>query len=119
MKRVLISSIIVLIATYVILSLRTVPGYSILSPLSNKYWKIQSIDTMKYSRDPSRTKLNDKTFDLVIDKQMADIARTGANYVAIGTPYDDEFLPILHRWVNAARNDHFYTWIRGNYYGRQ
>jgi len=117
MKRVIISSLFVLIATYIVLSLRTVPGYSVLSPLSNKYWKIQSIDTMKYSRDPSREKLNDSSFNLVIDKQMADIARTGANYVAIGTPYDDEFLPILHRWVNAARKYHLHIWFRGNFSG--
>ena len=43
------------------------------------YLNIRSIDTMKYSRDLSREKLNDQSFDKIIDKQMWDFAATGAN----------------------------------------
>src|SRR3989344_1486296 len=68
-----------------------------------KFWQVQAVDTMKFSRDMARAKLNDPEFDVVINQQIHAIADTGANYVAIGTPYDDEFVPILKRWVAAAR----------------
>lgn len=83
----------------------------------SKIWKLQSIDTMKYSRDLSREKLTDPFFEKQIDQQMAAIADTGANYVAIDTPYDDEFMPILKLWVRAARRHHLHVWFRGNWSG--
>jgi hypothetical protein len=82
-----------------------------------KTWKVQSIDTMKYSRDPSREKLNDIKFDKVIDQQISAIAHTGATHVAIGTPYDEEFTPIMKRWVASARKYHLKVWFRGNFSG--
>jgi hypothetical protein len=87
----------------------------VISPVT--YWNIRSIDTMKYSRDPVREKLNDSSFDKTIDKQMTNIAATGANYVAIGTPYDAEFVPMLKRWVGAARKHNLHVWFRGNFSG--
>src|SRR3989304_760988 len=68
-----------------------------------RIWPVQAIDTMKYSRDLAREKLNDPSFDAVIDEQVRIIAETGATHVAIATPYDEEFLPFLTRWVSAAR----------------
>lgn len=82
-----------------------------------KTWVIQSIDTMKYSRDLARAKLNDDDFSQVIDTQVRNIAETGANYVAIDTPYDQEFLPMLSRWVLAARKYNLHVWFRGNFSG--
>lgn len=79
--------------------------------------KIRSIDTMKFSRDLARAKLNDKSFDTVIDKHIKDIAGTNATHVAIGTPYDKEFLPFLKRWVGAARKYKLSVWFRGNLSG--
>lgn len=79
--------------------------------------KIKSIDTMKYSRDIAREKLNDPSFDVVLEKQVSDIAQTGATHVAIGTPYDKEFVPFLKRWVGAARKNHLKVWFRGNLSG--
>ena len=84
---------------------------------SNQFWPVQSIDTMKYSRDLARQALNDPSFDQVIDQQMSQIASTGANYVGIGTPYDQEFVPILKRWVLSARKYHLNVWFRGNFSG--
>jgi len=81
------------------------------------WWQIQSIDTMKYSRDPSRAKLEDPTFDRMIDQQVRAIAGTGATHVAIGTPYDEEFVPMLRRWVAAARRHGLNVWFRGNFSG--
>ena len=82
-----------------------------------RFWEVQSIDTMKYSRDLSREKLKDPSFDTVIDRQVKAIAETGATHVAISTPYDEEFLPILKRWIASARNYNLKIWFRGNWSG--
>ncbi|NMC36483.1 carboxypeptidase regulatory-like domain-containing protein [Candidatus Beckwithbacteria bacterium] len=81
------------------------------------WWQVQSVDTMKYSRDKAREKLGDRDFDMVIDVQISNIAKTGATHVAIATPYDVEFLPILKRWVTAARKYQLNVWFRGNWAG--
>src|SRR3989337_4369090 len=69
----------------------------------NRQWEMQSIDTMKYSRDRARETLQGKLADQEIDKQMKAIANTGATHVSIGTPYDEEFLPVMEKWVKSAR----------------
>ncbi len=84
---------------------------------SGRFWSIQAVDTMKYSRDQARNMLHDKSFDEVINKQIKNIAATGATHVAIGTPYDDEFLPFLKRWVKSARSHKLKVWFRGNWSG--
>ena len=81
------------------------------------YWEVQSIDTMKFSRDLAREKLNDKDFEKVINEQVKNIAETGATHVAIGTPYDEEFLSFLEKWVTAARTNNLNVWFRGNWSG--
>src|SRR5579884_799054 len=78
---------------------------------------VRSIDTAKYSRDMAMQALNDPKFDQVIDQQMTEIAQTGANYVAIDTPYDEQFLPVLKLWVQAARDNNLHIWFRGNFSG--
>ncbi len=82
-----------------------------------KFWEVQSIDTMKYSRDLAREKLNDRNFDKVIEAQVKAIAETGATYIAIATPYDNEFLPYLKRWVSISRQHNLKIWFRGNFSG--
>lgn len=81
------------------------------------WWEIQSIDTVKYSRDLAREKEYDLSFTSEIDKQVKAIAETGATHVAIGTPYDEEFIPFMKRWVNAARRHNLHVWFRGNLSG--
>ena len=81
------------------------------------WWEVQSVDTMKYSRDLSRQKLKSSSFDAVIDKQISDIAALGSTHVAIATPYDEEFYPMLVRWVTAARKNGLKVWFRGNFSG--
>lgn len=91
-----------------------------LSQVENKslsWWEVQSIDTMKYSRDLAREKLNDETFNQVIEEQIKKISQTGATHVAIATPYDYEFLPFLWRWVSTARKYNLNVWFRGNWAG--
>ncbi len=81
------------------------------------WWDVQAIDTMKYSRDLSREKLFDPSFDIEIAAQMKNIASTGATHVAIATPYDKVFEPMLRRWVAAARKERLKVWFRGNWSG--
>lgn len=78
-------------------------------------WEIRSVDTMKTSRDKARDKLADASYDAAIDKQLSAIRSLGANYVALGTPYDDEFIPYLTRWVKHARQHKLKVWFRGNF----
>lgn len=80
-------------------------------------WVIQSIDTVKYSRDQARRHPDDPQYLTAINTQVRQIAQTGANYVAIGTPYDEEFLPVLRLWVTAARRNNLHVWFRGNFSG--
>ncbi|MBP9669943.1 hypothetical protein KBD75_00930 [Candidatus Woesebacteria bacterium] len=80
-------------------------------------WSVRSIDTMKYSRDLAREKRTDDSFDSTIDQQVKAIALTGASHVAIATPYDDEFISYLSRWVQAARKYKLKVWFRGNFAG--
>lgn len=81
------------------------------------FWKIQSIDTMKYSRDLAREKLNDPGFDQVIDDTIKRIAAAGATHAAVGTPYDEEFISVMEKWVGAARKYNLKVWFRGNWSG--
>lgn len=74
-------------------------------------WKIRSIDTMKTSRDMARDILTDGE----LEKELQTIKNLGANYVAIDTPYDEEFLPLLKRWVIFARRTGLKVWFRGNW----
>ncbi len=85
--------------------------------IDSKLWSFQSIDVMKYSRDLAREKNEDLSFNKTIDSQIKAIASTGATHVAIGVPYDAEFLPIMHRWVASARNSGLKVWFRGNFSG--
>lgn len=81
------------------------------------YWQFQSVDTMKYSRDVAREKLNDQSYEKNIDDQVRKIAASGATHVAVATPYDDEFNPFLEKWVNIARKYNIHVWFRGNWSG--
>lgn len=86
-------------------------------PPKKNIWEVRSFDTMKTSRDLARAKLYDITYDQEIDKQVQGIKALGANYVALGTPYDKEFVPYLKRWVRAARKHNLKVWYRGNFSG--
>ena len=86
-------------------------------PPPKRVWIVKSVDTMKYSRDLTGEKLGDPTFDQTIDLHTRSIADTGATHVAIGTPYDEKFIPYLTRWIQAARSHGLKVWFRGNFSG--
>lgn len=82
------------------------------------WWEVQSVDTMKFSRDMSRELAgNPQRLRAVSDELAQDIAQTGATHIAIATPYDAEFLPVLREWVAAARRHDLNVWFRGNWSG--
>lgn len=82
------------------------------------WWEVQAVDTMKYSRDNSRQYLsNQKVAKQVVEQQVQQIAEVGATHIAIATPYDAEFLPILRLWVAEARKHNLKVWFRGNWSG--
>lgn len=115
MKKIIAAQILSLLCFFL---LSSQPASATFTPANpNPWWQIQSIDTMKFSRDTAGQKLNDKSFDKEIDKEMQDIADTGATHVAIGTPYDEMFVPFLERWVRSAREHGLKVWFRGNFSG--
>ena len=84
---------------------------------SPTFWNHQCIDTMKYSRDASREFISRTDTDVFINNELQLIKDIGANCIAIGTPYDEEFVPILTKWVSSARAHGLTVWFRGNMSG--
>jgi len=113
----LILSLIFIISLLIVINNSKKYEKGIDDKFKTSWWEVQSIDTVKYSRDVAREKLNEKEFDKVIDMQVKLIAQTGATHIAIGTPYDPEFIPFLRRWVSAARKNGLSVWFRGNLSG--
>jgi hypothetical protein len=73
---------------------------------------------MKDSRDSSSQILQNLTsFKPIIDAQMQLIADAGATHVAIATPYDTQFVPVLKLWVASARAHGLSVFFRGNFSG--
>ncbi len=98
-----------------ILIFRKQPQTTIDRPVG--FWPNQCVDTMKYSRDAAREYIQRSDFDFFLEQEMTLIQKSGANCVAIGTPYDEEFVPYLTAWVNKARQYNLRIWFRGNMSG--
>ncbi len=82
-----------------------------------QFWNFQCIDTMKYSRDQARGLAASSNLKNVIDTELNLIVDSGATCVSLGTPYDEEFVPYLSAWVQAARARNLKVWFRGNMSG--
>lgn len=80
-------------------------------------WDVRSVDTTKYSRDVAGQMLTEKGFDELIESQVAQVASVGATHIALGTPYDTQFKPVLKKWVDASRKKNLKVWFRGNFSG--
>lgn len=78
----------------------------------NGTWQFASIDTMKQSRDSARDPRITPEF---ISNEIRAIKELGATHVAIATPYDDEFIPVLTEWVTQTRKQGLKVWFRGNF----
>jgi hypothetical protein len=84
---------------------------------ARRFWSIQAVDTMKYSRDTARSEAQNPEFEIEIATQVKNISDLGATHIAIGTPYDEEFIPFMKKWVNEARKNKLKVWYRGNWAG--
>lgn len=118
-KSLLAKTLIIILAGIILITifnnLNTNSNLLIKPQSAKRVWLIKSVDTMKYSRDLSLEKLDEPLFNLTIDSQIKVIKNLNANYVALGTPYDEKFIPILTRWVNSARKNGLKVWFRGNF----
>lgn len=113
MKQIYLFTILGLIFAVALAAMMLFPKQEKFSPI----WEIRSVDTVKYSRDNSWEMLNKPEYDEIIDKQVADIAGLGVSHIAIATPYDEQFVPYLKRWVEKARKHKLKVWFRGNFSG--
>lgn len=113
--KIIVAFLIVLAVTSVLILVRK--NIAPVNPIKSKFWTMQAIDTVKYSRDMAGQYLNDKSFDKTIEDQVKKIADTGATHIALGTPYDEEFVPFLKRWVDYSRKYGLKIWFRGNFSG--
>lgn len=87
-------------------------------PPLGQLWHFQCIDTMKYSRDAAREYLdNPARAQVFITHEVSLIKSLGATCVSVGTPYDDEFVPLLQRWASTAHSAGLKVWFRGNFAG--
>lgn len=106
-----------LLITLLLIAAFLISPKPILAANSNPYWDIQSVDTMKLSRDQARKMISDPASQKVIDEQVKNISELGATHVAVGTPYDPEFIGVLKKWIASARNHDLKVWFRGNMSG--
>ncbi|MBL8031746.1 MAG: carboxypeptidase regulatory-like domain-containing protein [Candidatus Doudnabacteria bacterium] len=87
-------------------------------PPPGQLWHFQCIDTMKYSRDAAREFLDGPTKSAqFIAAEVAIIKSLGATCVSVGTPYDEEFIPLLKQWTTAIHAAGLQVWFRGNFAG--
>jgi hypothetical protein len=117
MKKLIIFLILLALIILLLIAGSRNPPATVTAPVSTGWWDVQSVDTMKYSRDYARQALTDSGFAATIDQQVSEIASVGATHVAVATPYDDEFLPVLRMWVVSARKYGLKVWFRGNWSG--
>jgi hypothetical protein len=78
---------------------------------TERIWPVMAIDTMKYSRDISREKDILERIPGFVDK----VAQLTPTHIAVSTPYNEEFLPVLKKWVSEARSRQLSVWFRGNW----
>lgn len=77
----------------------------------NRFFDVVALDTMKFSRDGAR---NDQV-RREIPQLVGQAASIHPSHIAIGTPYDDEFIPVARAWVNEIRRHGARVWFRGNF----
>ncbi|MBI4137621.1 hypothetical protein HY469_06175, partial [Candidatus Roizmanbacteria bacterium] len=117
-KRIVAFGVIaLLIGSYLIISQRSSSTKNSLEVLAapESIWPYECIDTMKTSRDKARVWRDSDMLNDHIERQMQTIVDMGGNCVALDTPYDDEFLFYLRKWVSAARRHNLHIWYRGNF----
>lgn len=87
------------------------------------YWPIRSVDTMKQSRDEAlvilkalnKNQTSAQSMLHTIDQEIQNIANLHTTHVAIGTPYDEPFLPVAKAYIASARSHGLSIFWRGNF----
>lgn len=82
-----------------------------LAAAETSFFEVEAVDTMKYSRDAARNQDAHK----LIPEMVAAAASLNPTHIAIGTPYDDEFIPVTKMWVSEIRKRNIKVWYRGNF----
>jgi hypothetical protein len=76
------------------------------------HWEVKSIDVMKYSKDVVCNPPSGST----IDTMNSQVASSGANFVAISTPYDNpacgSSVRLTNEWISSARDRGLQIWHR-------
>ncbi len=78
-----------------------------------RFFPVESIDTMKLSRDAA----GDKGMLPKIPELVGKVAALHPTHISIATPYDEKFYPVLKSWVDEARINNLHVWFRGNFSG--
>jgi hypothetical protein len=87
-------------------------------PPAGQLWHYQCIDTMKDSRDSARQFTGDsEKAKIFIQNEVSIIKSLGASCVALGTPYDQEFIPLLSWWALEVHKQGMQVWFRSNFSG--
>lgn len=77
----------------------------------DRFFDVVSFDTMKLSRDSAR---NEKV-TANIPTMVEQLAKLHPTHVAIGTPYNEEFIPVMKKWTGAIHSRGMNVWFRGNF----
>lgn len=80
-----------------------------------KNWNVQSANPVDLSRNQSRYFFIDKTYKNKVLKELKEIKSSGANFVTISTPYNDEFVPVLKYWTTQAHKLKLKVWFNGGF----
>lgn len=81
-------------------------------------WEIESVDTMKWSKDTMRGQKTSAQIEALIAKD----AELGVNYICVDCPYDsyDEYSPVIvdgykQKFINAIRSHGVGVWHRQHF----
>lgn len=83
----------------------------------NTTWAVQSVDTMKTSRDQTLYKMSDPSYDSHIQKEVEEVKNLGATHITVDGAYDPQYIGWIKRWVAQARKEKLRVWYRGNFSG--
>jgi hypothetical protein len=95
-----------------------IPSQKVPENDASHLWSVRSMDTMKMSRDRAREQLPQVKSGLTpehVTKTVMYVKESGSSHIALCTPYDEEFYPVLRSWVDSSRKAGLRIWYRGNF----
>lgn len=85
--------------------------HAVVPEQKERFFDVVSFDTMKLSRDGARNP--DVTKE--IPQLIAQLEKLHPTHVAIGTPYNEEFVPVMKKWTGEIHTRGMNVWFRGNF----